>query len=98
MVITNVHNTCRRDDKGVPDVRRVVDAEADDEDDGDAGDGVDGEAPEVDDADHIDQGEGDTGQHHQANLGRRKFNFRGCLAREISYSYPSANQSNITVK
>ena len=51
------------------DVRRVVNAEADDEDDGDAGDGVDGETPEVDDANDVDQGEGDTGQHHQANLG-----------------------------
>ena len=48
-----------RNDKGVPDVRRVVNAESDDEDDGDAGDGVDGEAPEVDDADDVDQREGD---------------------------------------
>ena len=64
-----VNNTYRRDDKGVSDVRRVVNAEADDEDDGDAGDGVDGETPEVDDANDVDQGEGDTGQHHQANLG-----------------------------
>ena len=63
MVITNVHNTCRRDDKGVPDVRRVVDAEADDEDDGDAGDGVDGEAPEVDHARDVHQRQEYARQH-----------------------------------
>ena len=46
-------------------MRRVVDAEADDEDDGDAGDGVDGQAPEVDEPANVDESEDDTAEHQE---------------------------------